>query len=124
MRKFLCFLCFLMLLPWGILSAQNLKVHGVVTSDNGEVIAGANVTIKGSRTGTMTDSRGNFVLSAKKGQVLVFSYVGYYTEEIAVTGDVLNVSLIEDFLKLEEAIVTVGYGEMKKSDLTGSVASV
>ena len=117
-------LCFLLLLSSFALYAQKVTVHGVVTNGYGEAIVGANVSIKGTRSGTATLDGGKYTLSAKVGQTVVCSFVGYFTEEFVIEGEVLNITLFEDALQLEEAVVTVGYGAMKKSDLTGSIASV
>ncbi len=121
MRKILCL--FLLLLSFA-LHAQKISVHGVVTDSNGKAIVGANVSVKGTRTGVATYEGGKFTISAKVGQTIVCSYVGYFTEEYVIKGEELNISLLEDYLQLEEAVVTVGYGSVKRSDLTGSISSI
>ena len=104
-------------------SAQNVK--GVVVDETDMPMIGATVMVKGSQTGTTTDFDGNFTIQAQKGSTLVFSYIGYKNQEvkIAQTDKKLNIKMEPDNAVLDEVIV-VGYGSMKKSDLTGSVASV
>ncbi|MDO4496649.1 MAG: TonB-dependent receptor [Bacteroidales bacterium] len=105
--------------------AQNLKVSGVVTDDFGDPMIGVNVTVKGTTNGTITDYDGNYALqNVKADDVLVFSYIGYLGQQVAVENrSTINCQLMEDQTALEEVIV-VGYGTMKKKDLTGSVATV
>ena len=101
------------------------KVTGKVTSatDNSP-LPGANVTIKGTTTGTITDLDGNFSLDVADNDVLVISYVGFSSKEIAVAGQSsFDVKLGEDISRLDEVVV-IGYGTSKRSDLTGSIASV
>ncbi|WP_299552259.1 TonB-dependent receptor [Seonamhaeicola sp.] len=100
------------------------SVSGVVTDGQNVPIPGVNVLIKGTTTGAATDFDGNYQISASNGDVIVFSYVGYQTVEIIFTGQSpLNVQLLEDAAQLDEVVV-IGYGSVKKSDLTGSVASI
>ena len=104
---------------------QDRNVTGLVTSaTDGEPVIGASVQVKGTGKGTITDLNGRYTVSAAPGQTLVFSYVGFKTQEIKVGQQTpLNVVLTEDSELLEEVVV-VGYGSMKRSDLTGSVTSV
>ncbi len=101
------------------------KIHGVVKDVNGEPIIGANVVVKGSPSnGTITDFNGNFDLSVTSNATLQISYIGYNTQELFVGKKTdFNIVLKEDTETLEEVVV-VGYGTMKKKDLTGAVASV
>lgn len=105
--------------------AQTLSVSGVVMAEGEpDPVIGANVMVKGTTTGTITDFDGNFVLDAKKGDVLVFSYMGYKPLEMTVqNAGPMKVTLQPDNVMLDE-VVAVGYGTMKKSDLTGAVTSV
>ena len=109
------------------LSAQQGKtVSGVITDINGEPIIGANVVEKGSESvGTVTDVDGKFTLALDKPTAtLVVSYIGYLTKEVPVgSQSVLKIILSEDTQNLEEVVV-IGYGAVKKNDLTGSVANV
>lgn len=104
--------------------AQNITVKGIVKDNLGESVIGANVTEKGTTNGMITDLDGNFSLTVQKNATLVISYIGYVTQEIAIKGNTnLNIILKEDSKALEEVVV-IGYGTAKKSDVTGSIASV
>ena len=104
--------------------AQNISVKGVVKDNFGEPVIGANVTEKGTTNGMITDLDGNFSLTVQKNATLVISYIGYVTQEIAIKGNTnLNITLKEDSKALEEVVV-IGYGTARKSDVTGSIASV
>ncbi|MGB4743814.1 MAG: SusC/RagA family TonB-linked outer membrane protein [Flavobacteriaceae bacterium] len=111
---------FLLLIP--ILCFGQSSVKGTVSEeDSGLPLPGVNVLVKGTNTGTTTDFEGNYQISAKTGDVLVFSYVGFSTQEISFNGEsTLNVQLAEDASALDE-VVLIGYGSVKKEDLTGSV---
>lgn len=101
-------------------------VKGRVTDDKGESLPGVNILIKGSARGTVSDPEGNYSLVLPDGQqTVIFSFVGYTSQEIVVTNDQtkLNVTLITDEKALEEVVV-VGYGTQKKANLTGSVSTV
>lgn len=103
---------------------QEIPITGKVTSEDGE-LPGANIIIKGTTTGTITDLQGNFALEVPdENAVLVFSSVGYISQEIVVGSQtVINIKLMPDITALDE-IVVVGYGTQKRSDLTGSVAVI
>lgn len=104
--------------------AQSVNVKGVVYDETGIPAMGVNILKKGTVEGTITDLDGNFEISVQKGDVLVFSYIGYVTQEVAYNGQPkLDVKLKEDSEKLDEVVV-IGYGTMKKSDLTGAISSV
>ena len=99
-------------------------ISGTVTDQTGETIISASVMVKGTTIGTVTDFDGNYVLDVPDdAKVLVFSYIGLQTEEVEITGNVINVVLKENSEVLEEVVVT-GYGTTKKRDLVTSVASV
>ena len=99
-------------------------VKGQVTDKSGEAIIGATVKVKNTTTGAITDFNGNFTLNVQSGGVLVVSYIGYTTQEIAFKpGQTINVTLVEDSETLQEVVV-VGYGTMRKKDLTGSVVQI
>lgn len=111
--------------PTSVAQAGEKKtIKGTVTDEKGEPIIGANVVVKGTDNGTITDVDGNFTLQAAENAVLQISYIGYIANEIAVKKRTqLNVVLREDAQALEEVVV-VGYGTQKKVNLTGSVTSV
>lgn len=103
---------------------QNL-VTGTVTEESTSLpLPGVNVIIKNTTTGTSTDFDGNYQIQANNGDVLVFSYVGYITQEMTYTGQsTLNVALPEDAAQLDEVVV-IGYGTTTKKDATGAVVAV
>lgn len=105
--------------------AQGEIVKGiVVSSSDGLPVAGVSVVCKGTMTGTVTDENGEYSIKAAENAVLEFSFLGFKTQEVSVNKrSVVNVTMAEDTEMMEEVIV-VGYGTVKKSDLTGSVASV
>lgn len=99
-------------------------IKGVINDEQGETIIGASVIIKGEDTGTTSDIDGRFTLEAPEGAILVISYIGYHTQEVKVRKrSLLRVVLKEDNQLLDEVVV-VGYGTVKKSDLTGAVSGV
>ena len=119
-------LCFVMLLSiFSICSfAQNRDVKGTVTDENSEALIGVNVKVKGSTVGTITDIDGRYSLSVPSGSTLEFSYVGYLNKEVSAANQTqIDVVLQEDSKALEEVVV-IGYGTMKRSDLTGAVSSI
>jgi len=106
------------------LFAQKSSVNGVVLDSKNEAIIGANIKIKGTGTGTITDFNGKFVLEASPNDVLVISYLGMNTVELPVgTSKNLRVVMTDDTKTLEEVVV-VGYGSVKKKDLTTAVSTV
>ncbi len=99
-------------------------IKGVINDEQGETIIGASVIIKGEDTGTTSDMDGRFTLEAPEGAILVISYIGYHTQEVKVRKrSLLRVVLKEDNQLLDEVVV-VGYGTVKKGDLTGAVSGV
>ncbi len=99
-------------------------ITGKVTSPSGLGLAGASVDVKGSTNGTSTDGSGNYSINAPATGTLVFSYVGYASQTIAIAGRTsINITLVTN-TTLDEAVVVIGYGTQRKIDNTGSVASV
>ncbi|MFZ4582418.1 MAG: SusC/RagA family TonB-linked outer membrane protein [Paludibacter sp.] len=104
--------------------AQKKAVYGVVTDPLKDPIIGATVIIKGAKEGTVTDINGRFTIQAASNATLVISFIGYENQEIKVTNQpVLNVTLQDKSIQLNETVV-IGYGSVKRKDLTGSVAKV
>jgi len=100
------------------------EISGKITGVEGAPLSGASVAIKGTKTGTSTDAEGRFTISAQKGQVLVISFIGYESREVPVNGGTpINIQLVAS-AELQGDVVVVGYGVQKKTDLTGSLASV
>ena len=102
--------------------AQGLTVKGVVKDNTGMGVIGANILVKGTTNGTITDFDGNFTLEAKKGDVIVISFIGYKTQELPVAAT-MNVTLQDDTEVLDDVVV-IGYGSVKKNDATGSVTAI
>lgn len=132
------FTCWLLILLMGIMtplaatpdaaagfSLEEREVRGTVTDTDGNPLIGASVVVEGTSTGTITDVDGNFSLNVPDdATVLIISYVGYQPQEVNIKGlSVVEVALAESATALNEVVV-VGYGTQKKSDLTGSVASL
>lgn len=104
--------------------AQTISVHGVVTDPTGEPLIGASILAEGTNAGTSTNIDGAYTINVAPTGKLVFSYVGYDTQTVAVEGrQTINVTLQENSVMLNE-VVAIGYGVVKKSDATGSVAVI
>ena len=104
--------------------AQDKTITGTVTDNTGAPVIGANVIVKGKNIAAVTDLNGKYSIKAVEGDVVIFSFMGYKSQEIVIANqDIINVPLEEELSQLDE-IVVIGYGVQKKSDLTGSVSSV
>ena len=106
-----------------LLAQSQIKVSGKVTDDQKESMIGVSVFEKGTTNGVITDLDGNYMLSVKEGAVIVYSYIGYVTQEKKAVPGVMNVTLKEDTKTLDEVVV-VGYGVQKKSSVTGAISQV
>jgi len=126
MRRDYLFKVFLTLLAVLSLSvegfSQQITVNGVVQDTQGEPIIGANILVKGTSNGTITDLDGNFQLTADADALLVISFIGYQTQELPAQPS-MNITLRDDSKQLEEVVV-IGYGSVKKNDLSGSVVAI
>jgi len=121
MKTFLNSLLLLAFLLPVTIFAQNTVTGTVIDQVDASPLPGVNILIKGTTTGASTDFDGHYSIKVNQGDILVFSYLGYVTQEITYTGQSpLDVSLVEDTAQLDE-IVIIGYGSVKKEDLTGSV---
>lgn len=116
-------LCFVLFLLSSTLAFAQNQVRGVVTDKAGEPLIGVNVLEKGTTNGTVTDIDGKYTVNVPKGKTLVFSFIGFATQEIKVDSKVLNVTLNEDTETLDEVVV-VGYGSMTRKDVTSSITTV
>lgn len=123
-NRFLSFLLFCMAFISVEVYAQDIKISGTVISgaDNYPII-GANILVKGTTIGTITDVDGNFSFEAPKGSTLIISYIGYQQQELKAGSAPLKIVLQEDSEKLDEVVV-IGYGSQKKSDMTGGIVAV
>ncbi|MEQ9303818.1 MAG: carboxypeptidase-like regulatory domain-containing protein [Marinoscillum sp.] len=99
-------------------------ISGKVTDENGEGLPGVTLQVKGTSTGTVTDIDGKYSLSVSPDAEVVVSFIGYIPQTISINGrSVINVALDIDIAELSEVVV-IGYGSVRKSDITGSVSSV
>ena len=106
-----------------VIYAQNMMIKGTVIDANNDPLLGVTIMVKGTTTGTITDVDGNFSIKGKTGETLIVSYIGMQTQEVVFRGQPLKIMLKDDAQALEEVVV-VGYGTMRKKDLTGSVIQV
>ena len=115
---------FLLLAAPVVMNAQNKLITGKVTDDHNGTLPGVTVTIKGTKTGTLTDSDGKYSIKVNATDILVYSFMGYESSSLPVGNkSVINISLKSSTTGLEEVVV-VGYGSMKRKDITGSVSNV
>jgi TonB-linked SusC/RagA family outer membrane protein len=115
---FICLLCSLQL------QAQSIRISGIVKDASGEALVGTTVVQKNNlKNGTITDVNGSFQLTVPKGAILVFSNIGYKTKEATVTGKSMSIVLVEDNKALDEVVV-IGYGSVKKQNLTSSISKI
>lgn len=106
------------------LFAQQKTITGTITDNKGETLIGVSVIAKGATTGTITDLDGKFSLAVPSNtNALIVKYIGMKDKEVSITGSVVDIVMEEDLAQLDEVVV-IGYGTVKKKDLTGSVASV
>lgn len=121
LRPFALFMAlFLMNVSWAF---AQLTVTGRVKSTSGDPLIGVNVVEKGTTNGTVTDLDGNYSLRVQQGKTLVFSYIGFLSQEVVVNKAKINVTLKEDTETLDEVVV-IGYGSMQRKDITSSITSV
>lgn len=119
--RLMLFMAFL--IPLGAF-AQSIQLRGTVTDTTGEPIIGASVVEKGTTNGLITDLDGKFTLTIHPNATIIVSYVGYKTQDVVTKGEKeIRVMLQEDAQMLDETVV-IGYGTMKKSDMTGAISSV
>lgn len=105
-------------------SAQNLQVKGHVKDAAGEPLIGANILVKGTSNGTITDVDGNFTLKAAANNVLFVSCIGFKSQNVNVGGKTMLVITMQEDAELLDEVVVIGYGSVKKSDLSGSVVAI
>ena len=120
LRKILSFAFFLLVSTYAF--AQN-AVTGTVIDNTGMPLIGVSVVEKGTTNGSVTDIDGKYTVNVEKGKTLVFSYVGYVTQEVEVQSNTINITLSEDAQLLDEVVV-IGYGSMERKDVTSSITTV
>lgn len=103
--------------------SDNLTVSGTIVDESKEPLPGVSITIKGSVKGTISDTQGHFSISVPQNTILVFSYIGFKTQQIPARKDALTITMSDDTKSIDEVVV-IGYGSVKKRDLTGSVSSL
>ena len=103
---------------FSLLFSQNITVNGKVSDASGNALPGVNIQVKGTSNGTSTDFDGNYEIGASQGDVLIFSFLGFKTKEVTITGATLNVSLEEDANQLDEVVVTA-FGVKKETKSLG-----
>ena len=114
----------ILLLVWGVVSAQQ-NITGTITDEAGVPLPGVNVVIKGTNDGVSADFDGNYTIKAEADDVIVFSFIGFVNQEVAVGNNSdINVLLVASFDELDEVIVTTGYGQSRKRDLTGAISQI
>lgn len=113
----------MLLLTWAAVWAQNLKVAGRVTDANGNGLEGISVSVKGKPSGTITNSVGEYALTVQQGETLVFSGIGYESQEVKAASGAVSVQMKATNASLSEVVV-VGYGQQKKAAITGSVVTL
>ena len=121
--QFFVLVLFILFPSWAV--AQQSTVKGLVKDETGIPVIGANVSVKGTTNGVVTDTNGRFILSnVKAGATIMFSYVTYTTKEIVYKGQSnIIVTLAEDNKLLDEVVV-IGYGQVRKGDATGALTSL
>jgi TonB-linked SusC/RagA family outer membrane protein len=113
------------MLTLSLIAQQRLNITGTITDENGEVLQGVSITVKGTTAVTVSNDNGNYAITVPgSNSVLVYSFVGFATQEISVSSQtVIDVVLVEDVLQLEGTVV-IGYGTLEKRQLTNSVSTV
>lgn len=123
LKRLLLSALFLMLSVPYLLAQGSVKVTGKVVDNQNDPMIGVSIVEKGTTNGVITDLEGNYVLSAAEGATIIYSYIGYITQEKKAVAGVMNITLVEDAKTLDEVVV-VGYGVQKKSSVTGAISQV
>ena len=124
MKKISLFVALILCCSWQLVLAQKIITGTVTDAKDGSTLPGVSIVVKGTSTGTLTDITGSYSIKATADQVLLFSFIGYKSQEIAIgSQSTLNVALVQNAELLDEVVV-VGYGTTKKKDLTGAIATV
>ena len=124
MKKISLFVALILCCSWQLVLAQKIITGTVTDAKDGSTLPGVSIVVKGTSTGTLTDITGSYSIKATADQMLLFSFIGYKSQEIAIgSQSTLNVALVQNAELLDEVVV-VGYGTTKKKDLTGAIATV
>ena len=122
-KRLMALVLFLLVGMTSVFAQKQVNVSGRITDELNEPMIGVSVLEKGTTNGVITDLDGNYTLSASEGSTIVFSYIGYVTQEKKAVAGTMNIILKEDSKTLDEVVV-VGYGVQKKSSVTGAISSV
>lgn len=123
LKKLLLLALFLLVSVPYLLAQGSVKVTGKVVDNQNEPMIGVSIVEKGTANGVITDLDGNYSLSVSEGATIIYSYIGYITQEKKAVAGIMNITLIEDAKTLDEVVV-VGYGVQKKSSVTGAISQV
>lgn len=123
LKRLLLSALFLILSVPYLLAQGSVKVTGKVVDNQNDPMIGVSIVEKGTTNGVITDLEGNYVLSVAEGATIIYSYIGYITQEKKAVAGVMNITLVEDAKTLDEVVV-VGYGVQKKSSVTGAISQV
>ena len=116
---------FMLLLLAGVFVSAQENITGTITDEAGVPLPGVNVVIKGTNDGVSSDFDGNYTIKAEADDVIVFSFIGFVNQEVPVGNNSdINVLLVASFDELDEVIVTTGYGQSRKRDLTGAISQI
>ena len=116
---------FMLLLLAGVFVSAQENITGTITDEAGVPLPGVNVVIKGTNDGVSSDFDGNYTIKAEADDVIVFSFIGFVNQEVPVGNNSdINVLLVSSFDELDEVIVTTGYGQSRKRDLTGAISQI
>ena len=122
-KRLMALVLFLLVGMTSVFAQKQVNVSGRITDELNEPMIGVSVLEKGTTNGVITDLDGNYTLSVNEGSTIVFSYIGYVTQEKKAVAGTMNIILKEDSKTLDEVVV-VGYGVQKKSSVTGAISSV
>ena len=122
-KRLMALVLFLLVGMTSVFAQKQVNVSGRITDELNEPMIGVSVLEKGTTNGVITDLDGNYALSASEGSTIVFSYIGYVTQEKKAVAGTMNIILKEDSKTLDEVVV-VGYGVQKKESLTGAIAAI
>ncbi|MGY8945089.1 MAG: carboxypeptidase-like regulatory domain-containing protein, partial [Flavobacteriales bacterium] len=116
---------FVVFLLVGLVVSAQQTITGVVADESGVPLPGVNVVIKGTNVGVSSDFDGNYSIKAEAEDVIVFSFIGFVDQEVPVGNNSdISVLLVASFDELDEVIVTTGYGQSRKRDLTGAISQI
>ena len=120
----ICFVLFLLSIGLNSAFAQVRNAAGLVVDENGQPLIGVQIKLEGTTTGIITDVDGNFSINAKKGDILLFSYVGYEPQRITYKGEkILAIKMLPNTELLDEVVV-IGYGKQKKNSVVSSINAI